>query len=178
MLKYRLTLPILLTTLCLASCTRTDGARDGTEFEDESIRTAVAEIHPLDGSTVHGTVTFTELDDAVEITGTVNGLRPGSHGFHIHSGVLCTDPGEHFNPDNEEHGGPNDAERHLGDLGNLETGTDSSATFEMTNDMIELVGEDAIVGHALIVHQGEDDYTTQPSGDSGPQVGCGIIELR
>lgn len=178
MFNYKLVLPVLLAGLSLAACTRSDMARTDAAGDDVGIRTAVAEIHPLDGSTVNGTVTFTETDDAVEITGTVTGLQPGSHGFHIHSGLRCTEPGDHYNPDNEEHGAPGDDDRHLGDLGNLETGPDSSATFEQTNSMIELVGEDTIVGHALIIHQGEDDYTTQPSGDSGPKVGCGIIELR
>lgn len=175
-------LVVLLGSLWMAGCTR--AADDATETEGEMMeqetpaRTAVAYIEPLAGNTVNGTATFEEVDGNVRIIATINALSPGEHGFHIHEGTSCDAYGGHFNPGDAPHGSPDEPERHVGDLGNLAVGEDSTAHYERVDAVLSLSGDPSIVGHAVIVHQGEDDYTTQPTGNAGPVIGCGVIQLQ
>ncbi|HKI36245.1 MAG TPA: superoxide dismutase family protein [Gemmataceae bacterium] len=129
---------------------------------------------------VHGTVTFTQTDDGVEITGEITGLTPGKHGFHVHEfGDLGSADGMatggHFNPDMHKHGGPEDKERHAGDFGNIVANEDGKATIKMTDKLIALSGAHSILGRALIVHAKADDLKTQPSGDAGARIAQGVI---
>ncbi len=175
----RLLLPALLTAaLLLAACAPTEDVVD--EIDDEfSSRTAVAEIEPINGGDLSGRIVFEEMGDYVLITGTVGGLTRGKHGFHIHEGTSCSDRGGHFNPEGSAHGSPNESVHHLGDLGNLvaEEDPDDSA-YEHISRVVSLSGPNSVVGHALVVHQNEDEYIPQPSGSSGPEIGCGIIQLQ
>ncbi len=152
--------------------------KDSLSVGDDIGLTAFAQIRPLGGSGISGTVTFAESDVGVALNGNIRGLNPGKHGFHVHEGTSCAEAGGHFDPTAMEHGAPSDTMRHVGDLGNLEAAADSIAWATGTFETISLDGPNSIVGHALIIHQGEDDLTSQPSGDSGPEVGCGIIENR
>ncbi len=127
-----------------------------------------------------GTVTFTKTDDAVQVVADVTGLTPGEHGFHIHefgdcSATDATSAGGHFNPTHKPHGAPDAAERHVGDLGNLEADASGKAHLEWKDKVMKLTGEDSIVGHAMIVHQKADDLKTQPTGNAGGRVACGVI---
>lgn len=153
----------------------------GQEPPMQTERTATAALEPTEGNDVTGTVTFTALNGEVRVEGDFQNLAPGSHGFHIHETGDCSGPdassaGDHFNPTDDPHGGPGDAERHVGDLGNIEAGSDSTATFSLTDQVITLDGPDGIVGKAVIVHSGEDDLETQPTGDAGDRLACGVIE--
>lgn len=149
--------------------------------ESESV-TAVAELVAIGESGVTGSVKFVDMGDEVRVTGKVTGLTPGKHGFHVHEKGDLSDKetgksaGGHFNPTDEPHGRPSDEERHIGDLGNIEANEDGVATIDMTDSVICLEGEHSIVGRALMIHQGEDQFT-QPSGDAGDRVAFGKIEV-
>lgn len=146
---------------------------------------AVAKISPVGDSSVEGEIRFTSETAAVQITGQLTGLEPGKHGFHIHEGGQCDMEGDaaggHLSPDEDPHGAPSEepGEHHLGDLGNITANEDGTAEINFQDPEIRLArtGPDAIIGKALIVHIGEDDLTSQPSGESGQPVGCGVIEI-
>ena len=103
------------------------------------------------------------------------------HGLHIHELGDCRAPdassaGGHFNPQGSEHGGPEDAIRHAGDLGNVRSDANGLAQSEITVTGISLgTGGDSIVGRSVIVHAKPDDLTSQPSGNAGPRIACGLI---
>lgn len=142
---------------------------------------ASAQLKPASGSQVSGTVHFTGMDDGLRIMVEVRGLTPGKHGFHIHQKGDCSaadamSAGDHFNPGNQAHGGHDSDMRHAGDLGNLDAGADGRASMERTVRGLALSGPDSIVGKAVLVHAGEDDLKTPPSGNSGARIACGVIE--
>ena len=143
---------------------------------------AVAVLQSASGSDVKGTITFTAKQGYVEISGEVRGLTPGEHGFHVHeygdiSAMDGGSAGGHFNPTNKPHGGPNDAERHVGDLGNIKADQNGRATIQMRDKHIQLSGANSIVGRAVVVHAKADDLKSQPSGDAGERVGVGVVGL-
>lgn len=143
---------------------------------------AIAVLSPASGSDVHGTVTFTKSGDAVKVIADVTGLTPGKHGFHIHEFGDCSDPkaasaGGHFNPGHHDHGAPDASERHAGDLGNIEADKDGKAHLELTDSVLTLSGDNSIIGHAVIVHEKADDLKTQPTGDAGGRLACGVIGI-
>jgi superoxide dismutase, Cu-Zn family len=140
---------------------------------------ARAQVQPLAESTVRGIVEFQTAaggDGPVTIHVMLMGLDAGPHGLHVHMGTDCSAPGEHFNPLNTPHGAQNAgaAARHRGDLGNI-TADASGMVEEMLRDT-ELAGDSSFIGKVLVVHKGQDDLTTQPGGDSGDPIGCGVIE--
>ena len=142
---------------------------------------AVAVLHPTAGNTVEGSVTFTEVEDGVQVDATITGLTPGKHGFHVHefgdcSAVDASSAGAHFNPTNKPHGGADAIERHVGDMGNVEADASGAAKLIYLDHRMSL-GNDrrSIIGRAVIVHAKPDDWKTQPSGDSGDRVACGVI---
>jgi Cu-Zn family superoxide dismutase len=141
---------------------------------------AVAVLHATAGSTVAGTVTFTKSGDEVKVVADITGLKPGKHGFHIHEFGDCTAPdaksaGGHFNPGGHQHGAPDATDRHAGDLGNIEADATGKAHLDLTDKVMKLSGPDSILGLAVIVHEKADDLKTQPTGDAGGRVACGVI---
>jgi superoxide dismutase, Cu-Zn family len=142
---------------------------------------ATAILLPTKGSQVNGTVDFTQRGHTVIVVAKVTGLTPGAHGFHIHEKGNCTAPdassaGGHFNPGGMAHGGPSGNPRHGGDLGNLEADSSGVANYKAEVTGISLgTADDSIIGRAVIVHAKADDLTTQPTGDSGARVACGLI---
>lgn len=144
---------------------------------------AAATLAPASGSKVMGTVTFVRDGAKTRVEAHVTGLTPGAHGFHIHEKGDCSaadasSAGGHFNPTGASHGGPEDENRHVGDLGNLDADTTGAAHYSKTLDGIVFAGDASIVGKSLIVHGGEDDFKSQPSGNAGDRVACGVIEKR
>lgn len=143
---------------------------------------AVAVIHPTEGNKASGTVTFTESGDGVQVEAEIEGVDEGNHGFHIHQYGDCTAPdgtsaGGHYNPEDNQHAGPDAENRHVGDMGNIEAGADGMATKSYVDSVITLNGPNSIIGHAVIVHAGEDDLKSQPTGDAGSRLGCGVIGI-
>jgi Cu-Zn family superoxide dismutase len=140
---------------------------------------ARADLRPVGDSTARGIV---EFQTAAGGTGPMTvhvmlmGLDAGPHGMHVHEGTDCAAPGEHLNPQNAPHGPANAAAsaRHLGDLGNITA--DASGMVEEVLRDAQLGSDATFVGKVLVVHSGQDDLTTQPGGDSGDPIACGVIE--
>ncbi|HVT60099.1 MAG TPA: superoxide dismutase family protein [Thermoanaerobaculia bacterium] len=132
-----------------------------------------------------GTVTFTQQGDQVRVVANLAGVeRPGNHGFHIHATGQCEhDPGGnhfasaggHFNPTDAPHGCPDAAAHHAGDLGNVVIGADGSGHVDLTTPMLSLSGPNSVVGKAVILHSGADDCTSQPAGNAGARLACGVV---
>lgn len=152
--------------------------------EDTATTTeATAQLNPTQGNDVTGTVTFTKVDNGIKVVADIEGLTPGKHGFHIHENGDCSAPdassaGGHFNPEGVNHGGPTDSVRHVGDMGNIEADNDGNAHFEWIDPLMSFEGTHNIIGKAVIVHSGADDLKSQPSGDAGSRLACGVIEKR
>jgi Cu-Zn family superoxide dismutase len=152
--------------------------------EEMSPQVATATLQPLSESGVSGTVSFTTQNGGTLVEATVEGFEPNStHGFHIHENGDCGDAGQaaggHFAPQESPHGGPDspDSLRHVGDLGNLMANADGVATYNRVDSLIAFDGTANIVGKAVIVHAGQDDLESQPTGAAGGRIACGIIEM-
>jgi Cu-Zn family superoxide dismutase len=144
--------------------------------------TAIAKLEPRSGSQVQGTVTFTQIGDVVRVTGEITGHTKGPKGFHIHDKGDCSDDkamstGGHFNPHKSKHGGPYEPVKHAGDLGNLTFNDAGVAKINFTVGDIAVNSSDAngIIGRAVIVHAAADDLKTDPTGNAGGRVACGVI---
>ncbi len=148
----------------------------------ESLTQAVVVLSPTDGSEASGTVTFTQVDTGILVVADLVGLEPGPHGFHIHEFGDCsasdgTSAGGHFNPEGTEHGAPSDSHRHVGDLGNITANEAGTVHYEFTDTHLAFSGQNSIIGRGVIVHAGEDDLTTQPTGAAGGRVACGVVGI-
>jgi len=142
---------------------------------------AICNLSPTQGNNVSGTITFTQNKKGVRVVADLQGLSKGKHGFHIHEFGDCSSPdgmsaGGHYNPEGKSHGAPMDMSRHMGDMGNIEADESGKAHLEYTDAMIKLNGPNSIVGKSVIVHKGADDLKSQPVGNAGPRVACGVIE--
>jgi superoxide dismutase, Cu-Zn family len=148
-----------------------------------TIRKAVCVLNPIGNSQVAGIITFTEVQGGVLIEGKITGLPPNSaHGIHIHEFGDCSSPdgtaaGPHYNPEGTTHGGPMDMKRHNGDLGNIEADADGVATISYTDAVVSLKGDKSVIGRSIIIHEKMDDMKTQPTGNSGARIACGVIGL-
>lgn len=147
---------------------------------------AAAMLEPTDGNQTRGELRFATVGDRIEVTGTISGLPGNStHGFHVHETGDCSAPdatsaGGHFNPASTDHGRVGQGEHHAGDSDNITADADGNATVQGWLEGAT-VGDGAatdIVGKAVIVHADEDDYATQPTGDAGDRLACGVIAAR
>jgi superoxide dismutase, Cu-Zn family len=143
---------------------------------------ATAVLIPTEGNNVRGVVTFTQTGANVKVSAHIEGLTPGEHGFHIHEFGDCSSKdgssaGGHFNPAGAPHAAPEAAQRHAGDMGNIKADQSGVANLEYIDSVAKLSGHGAIVGHGLIVHANPDDLKTQPTGNAGGRVACGVIGI-
>jgi len=167
--------------LAVASCALFAAGCAGMQESKEA--TAVAHLQARSGSTVSGDVKFTQIGDVVRVTGEITGHTKGPKGFHIHEKGDCSDDkgmstGGHFNADKHKHGGPYDPAKHNGDLGNIVFDDKGVARINFTVGDIS-VSKDAsngIIGRAVIVHAAVDDLATDPTGNAGGRVACGVIQ--
>jgi Cu-Zn family superoxide dismutase len=148
----------------------------------DSCSSASAIIYPTPGNQITGFVKFKKENRGIRITATINGLTQGKHGFHIHkygdcSGDNGTCAGDHFNPTNAPHGSPTDKIVHIGDLGNVVADEHGNAIYDEINYHITLSGPHSIIGRSIIVHADADDLHSQPTGNSGNRIGCGVIGI-
>jgi len=148
---------------------------------------AVADLNPTQGSNASGTATFVERSGKLIVDGRFNGLAPGLHGIHIHEKGDCSAPdamsaGSHYNPTGEPHGGPDAARHHGGDLGNLTADANGNAVLNATLDTTRIgigkLAPNTIGGKALIIHADPDDLVSQPGGNPGKRVACGVIVMQ
>jgi Cu-Zn family superoxide dismutase len=146
-------------------------------------KTATAVVQGKAGSKVAGKVTFEETADGVIVVADFTGASgPGPHGFHLHEVGECTPPdfttaGSHFNPTAAPHGARDAAQHHAGDFGNIEIKADGSGHLEFTSRSITVApGASSVVGRAVILHEKADDLTTQPTGNAGGRIGCGVVK--
>lgn len=148
---------------------------------------AGVEMKPTQGNNANGTISFTQRGADVVAHVQMAGLTPGVHGIHIHERGDCSAPdgtsaGGHFNPHGSQHGAPEHAAHHAGDFGNLTADAAGNATADivMPAPHISLAADAAnsIVGKAVIVHADPDDFKTQPTGNSGKRVACGVIAAK
>ncbi|HEX6944614.1 MAG TPA: superoxide dismutase family protein [Casimicrobiaceae bacterium] len=142
---------------------------------------AAATLEPTKGNRAAGTVTFVERMGQVVVTADITGLAPNQeHGFHVHDKGDCSSgdgmsAAGHFNPGGTPHG-PQQGPRHGGDMPNLKADANGNARVSFTIDEVTVAaGPKSIVGRGLIVHKDPDDYKTQPTGNSGARLACGVI---
>jgi Cu-Zn family superoxide dismutase len=142
---------------------------------------AVAELNPTQGSSVRGKVSFVKIANGIRVVADVSGLTPGNHGFHIHEKGDCSAPdgssaGGHFNPYSMPHASMNADQRHVGDFGNIVADKSGNAHADFIDVRISFEGLASILGRGVIVHANPDDLVTQPAGNAGPRVACGVIQ--
>lgn len=143
---------------------------------------ATAQLQPTKGNKTFGEATFEQLNGKVRVTVFVQGLKPGQeHGLHIHEVGDCSSGDGmsakgHFDPHKKPHGHPSSGERHAGDLPALKANKAGRAKVEADMDIITVSpGPASVIGRALIVHADPDDYKTQPTGNAGARIACGVI---
>ncbi len=148
----------------------------------ETTPQASTTLMPTRGNTASGTVRWVQHGDHVQVTAVVTGLKPGQeHGFHVHEKGDCSSgdglsTGGHFNPTGTPHG-PQHGPHHAGDLPALKADAQGRAEVTFHLDGVTLrAGATSLIGRGLIVHAGPDDYTTQPTGNSGARIACGVIQ--
>ena len=183
---------VLFVVLVLGACGAKEEATAPEEaaapepevMEEAAPTVAVAVLQPRADSEVSGTVTFTETADGVLVTADIARISPGKHGLHLHELGDCsaedfTSTGGHFNPTDAPHGAPTDEARHAGDFGNIEIGEDGAGRLELTTTMLTVAdGPNTVLGRSVILHEGEDDLVSQPTGAAGGRIGCGIVMLE
>lgn len=147
---------------------------------------ATVQLAPTQGNTVTGSLALAESPQGVRITGAIQGLKPDTeHGFHIHEKGDCSAPdassaGGHFNPTQQPHGNPASEAHHAGDMINIRADSEGVAQVDTTAPGATMhagQGTD-VLGKAVVVHQKPDDYKSQPSGDSGDRIACGVIAIQ
>lgn len=163
--------PILLLVGCSAQIQK--------ETKPELV--AVSSIHS-ENKKIFGEIKIEELKDEIKVTTDIKGLKPDAKlGFHIHEKGVCSGPdyksaGDHLNPDKHEHGRPESALRHLGDMGNLVTNNQGVSRQVILLPKSNENDVKQIIGKAILIHEKEDDLKTSPSGNSGERIACGIIK--
>jgi superoxide dismutase, Cu-Zn family len=177
----------LSTALICCGCNKNEADNSANKTSDDpdpkQMVVATASLSPASDSKVRGTVDFIQEGDQVRVEASFSGLTPGEHGFHIHEKGDCSAPdassaGGHFNPTGMPHAGPGETHRHVGDFGNLEADASGNARYSKSFSSLPINGEHSIIGKAVIVHAKADDLKTQPTGDAGGRVACGVIEKK
>jgi Cu-Zn family superoxide dismutase len=145
---------------------------------------ASATIEGKSGSSLSGTAVFTQNGDTVHVVVDVANAPEGVHAVHLHEKGDCSAPdaasaGGHFNPTHMEHGSPDAASHHAGDFGNMTVGSDGHGHLELDSTMLTVTqGDRSVAARAIVVHAKADDLKTQPTGNAGGRIGCGVVEQK
>ena len=173
-------LRFLLISLIVAGCSSMKKSEDA-KSEEMAPKKAVSDIHSSTMKNVAGIIILEDVNDHIQVTADVSGLKPNAKlGFHIHEKGVCEgdykSAGDHFNPHHSKHGKPEGKMRHIGDLGNLETNANGSAKKVILLPKVEGENLSSLVGKSILIHAKADDFTSQPSGNSGDRIACGLIK--
>lgn len=170
----------LMSGLLVAACAKTGAI---TRTTPSSVN-ASATLRDQSGRQV-GSVTLTDTYAGVLLVGSINGIGIGAHGIHLHETGRCEPPftsaGGHFNPDKHKHGFKNPDGHHGGDLTNIDAPASGPLKFELLAPGVTLTGSNRLLdgdGAAIVVHGAGDDYSTDPAGNSGSRIVCGVIAAR
>ena len=193
----RFTIAASCAALLLAGCASTPGGADGPARQDAPVverriaatgtaTRAIANLSSASGSLVSGRVELQQVAEGVRVTGIVGGLvRNGAHGLQVHergncSAVDASSAGAHFNPAGKPHGKVDAKDHHAGDMNNLVADRNGVAQVSVHAAGVSLGGgsRNDIAGRAVIVHAAPDDYASQPAGNAGARVACGIITVQ
>ena len=176
------------TTLALAACSSAPktAAPAPKPAAQHALQRAVVNVAPASGSLVSGRLEIMAMADGVHLRGELGGLgRSGTHAIHVHERGDCsaadaTSAGGHFNPAGAPHGRAGAGQHHAGDMDNLTADANGVARVDVHLAGVTLGGgaPNDILGRAVIVHAGPDDYTSQPAGNAGARVGCGVIKAQ
>lgn len=181
-------LPVVLLAACAGGRTREAAdvpAVAGEPAAASTARSGEANLASASRSLVSGKVMLMPMADGVHLTGTVGGLTPNAqHGIHVHekgdcSAVDASSAGGHFNPSGSPHGRAGQAPHHAGDMDNLVADADGVTRVDVAARGVTLGGGAAndIAGRAVVVHAMADDYQSQPAGNAGARVACGVIKI-
>jgi superoxide dismutase, Cu-Zn family len=173
-------LAMLVVMLCIGIDTNAQMNMD--KKAESKVTKAICVLYSTSGSNVSGTLKFIQTDRGIQITTDIKGLTEGKHGIHIHecgdcSAADASSAGGHFNPEGKMHGSPDVMSSHAGDLGNIVADKSGVAHLEYTDKMMSFEGVNSIIGRSVIIHKDEDDLKTQPAGNSGARVACGVIGI-
>lgn len=175
-------LTLTVAAIGLAGCATVNG--DDMTAEPASGASAIARLVSASGAPM-GTATVTQVSGALQLRVDGMNLPSGAHGVHIHQVGNCTAPdftsaGPHWNPTGAQHGKDNPAGMHMGDLPNLLVGSDGRGTLEYRIAGATLTGGDHAMldsdGAAIVIHATADDYRTDPAGNSGARIACGVFQ--
>lgn len=198
------TIGVVALTLLLAACGRTehaskisdapapagDGPATATATEPtataETVTAATVQLAATKGNTANGGLKITAAGNGVKLSGMVQGLKPDSEfGFHFHEKGDCSAPdaasaGAHFNPNGQAHGNPRAHPHHAGDMLNVKSDAQGVAAVSIDNPDVSLQSgqPNDILDKALVMHAKPDDYQSQPAGDSGDRIACGVVSLQ
>lgn len=178
----------LMATYCFAQDAVTQASpsyRENKPLSENKSLEAKAQLYNPEGEKV-GFVSLEEATEGVRMIIKIDKLPPGLHAFHIHEKGNCNPPefktaGGHFNPKDKEHGFLNPKGPHAGDLPNIAIDKDGTAEIETITKLVSLKKEarNSLLkegGTSIVIHQGPDDYITNPAGSAGPRIACGVIE--
>ena len=163
-----------------------EGQGETAQQEQDDEPTARATMEPASGSNVRGEVNFAGENGSVRFELSVENLTPGQHAVHLHEHGDCSaedasSAGGHWNPTMKPHGKRGEGTAfHKGDIDNMSVGNDGKGTLNLTIEGWSIGGPDStnIIGKSVIIHAQADDFTSQPSGNAGSRVSCGVIEAN
>jgi Cu-Zn family superoxide dismutase len=177
--------PVLLAVLVAAAgCSTSTSSSSATPAaQAPAAAKATAAIEGRSGSNLSGNATFTEKSGGgVHVSVDVTGAPEGVHAVHLHDKGDCSAPdassaGGHFNPTSTTHGSPDAPNHHAGDFGNMTVGADGKGHVELDTTMLSVsAGPNSVMGRGIIVHAKADDMQTQPTGNAGGRIGCGVVK--
>lgn len=186
MKKISTSLCIAVASLALISCSHKKKENHGQKSPPPPVHADMkykANLISKSGSKVKGTVEFNQVGNSVTLKISATGLKSNSaHGFHIHEFGDCssedaTTAGDHFAGRSPTHGAPHSDAHHSGDLGNLQADAQGKVEKEETFSFLKLHGPESILGRAVVIHEKADDLKSQPSGDAGKRIACGVIGI-
>jgi Cu-Zn family superoxide dismutase len=178
-----LTFAACMGVVCSCTASSQHAGHDHAAAAAGTGKSATAVLKGKDGSKVNAKVVFKEGPDGVKVVAHIEGVEGGGvRGFHLHEVGDCTPPdftsaGSHFNPTGAPHGAPTAPQHHAGDLGNVTIGADGGAHYEIISRGLTVgPGPNSVVGRSVILHEKADDMTTQPTGNAGGRVACGVVK--